>query len=105
MNTISFALRTLTALLGGGFVALVFWAFGQADFFMSFAAISSDPWGIVSLADLYLGFFVFAVIIALYEGYRFSTAVWLVLLFCLGNGVAAAWLVWRWSALIVRMRA
>lgn len=105
MNSGNFSpMRTMTALLGLAFVALIVWAFANADFFASFSAIAGDPWGVVSLADLYLGFFLFAVVIVLFDGWKATTFIWLLLLFMLGNAVAALWLVLRWHELRERMK-
>ena len=88
-------LRTMIALAAAGFVAAVIWAFGERPIGESFAEISADPWGIVTLIDLYLGFGLFAVVIALTERRVIPAAVWILPLFVLGNAVAAAWLIFR----------
>lgn len=82
-------------------VALIVRAAGSASFGDSFSAIAADPWGLVSLVDLYLGFLVAAVFIALFET-RPAAAVWIVLLLVLGNVVAAVWLVWRLATIVQR---
>lgn len=95
-------LRMLVALAAAGFVAAIIWAFGEKPIGESFAEISADPWGIVTLIDLYLGFALFAVVIALTERRVWPAAVWIVPLFILGNAVAAAWLIFRLGRLAAR---
>lgn len=83
--------------------ALIAWAFATgAPFWESFGAVAANPWGLVGLADLYLGFLVSAVVIALVEGNRISAATWIVALFFLGNIASAIWLALRLRRLIRR---
>lgn len=69
-------------------------AFGLADFFASFGRVAADPWGLVGLMDLYLGFIGMSVIMALVERRHIAVAL-IVALFLLGNVVSAVWVVWR----------
>jgi hypothetical protein len=55
----------LFAGLGRRLAALIVWASMNANFGESFSAITADPWGIVSLVDLYLGFLIFAAFVFL----------------------------------------
>nr|WP_210260404.1 DUF1475 family protein [Hongsoonwoonella zoysiae] len=81
--------------------ALIAWAFAtDAPFWESFGAVAANPWGLVGLADLYLGFLVSAIVIALVEGNRISAAAWIVALFFLGNIASAIWLALRLRRLI-----
>lgn len=88
-------LRVMIGLGAAGFVGLVIWAIGAAPFGASFDRILADPWGIVTLADLYLGFLIAAVIIWSFEANRGTALLWIVPMFFLGNAVTAAWLVLR----------
>jgi hypothetical protein len=88
------ALRALLVILALTFGALILWAIGAADFWASFAAIIKDPWGIVSLADLYLGFIISAIVMALIER-SWRVAPWIVAIFFLGNLVTALWFAWK----------
>jgi hypothetical protein len=60
-------LRLLTALGGLALGGLIWLAFTTGDFGAAGAWLMSDPWGRVTLFDLYLGFFFLAVIIAFFE--------------------------------------
>jgi hypothetical protein len=95
--------RILFAGLGLGFAALIVWASLNADFGQSFDAIASDPWGVVSLADLYLGFFIFAAFVFLVDGVRPASFAWVIALMVLGNALAVVWLVVRWPVLTRRL--
>ena len=60
--------------------------------------MAADPWGLVALVDLYLGFVLIAVVMAFFE--RGAVAVlWIVPVFVLGNVWAVVWLVVRWPEL------
>lgn len=85
-------IRTAYLLAGLGFAALIIWAFAVGEFGASFSAILADPWGIVALADLYLGFLLFAFIIAGFESSAFRAIIWIVALVVLGNTISAIWL-------------
>lgn len=80
--------------LAAALVALILWAAANASFGASFAAISADPWGLVTLADLYLGFVVAGVIVALVEK-PLAAALWFVGFLVLGNVLVALWLAFR----------
>lgn len=87
-------LRGAVAVLGAAFAATIFWAVFAADFWLSFDAITADPWGVVTLADLYLGFFLIAIVIAFFE--RGMTSIfWILPLPFLGNVWAVIWFVVR----------
>jgi hypothetical protein len=88
------ALRLLLVVLALAFAALIVWAVQTANFWASFAMISADPWGIVSLADLYLGFIIAGVVMALTER-SWKVAPWIIAIFFLGNVVTALWLAWK----------
>ena len=103
-NTPATGARILFAVLAAGFAVLIVWAALTADFAASFAIITADPWGVVSLADLYLGFVLFAAIIVAVDGARAASIGWVVALMVLGNLVAAVWLILRLPALVRRLR-
>ena len=79
------------ALLTGSII----WAFSLAPFWPSVAAITANPWGVVTLVDLYLGFFIFAVVIARFEPSRAVAVSLIALMPILGNVVPLGWLIWR----------
>ena len=95
-------LRVMTAGLGIGFFVLIVWASFAADFWASFDAITADPWGLVTLADLYLGFVLTAVVIAGFER-GFRAVLWIVPLPFLGNVWAVVWFVFRLPELFRRL--
>jgi hypothetical protein len=61
------------------------------------------PWGIVTLADLYVGFALFAAIVFLAERSWLSAALWALPLPFLGNVWAAVWLALRLPSLVRRL--
>ncbi|MEQ8655779.1 MAG: hypothetical protein RIC24_00535 [Hyphomicrobiales bacterium] len=95
--------RSVFAVLGLGLAALIVWASLNANFGQSFGAIINDPWGVVSLADLYLGFFIFAAFVFLVDGARPASFAWVIALMFLGNVLAMVWLVLRWPLLMQRL--
>lgn len=94
--------RIALALLGTAFAGLIVWAMGAADFWASFDAITADPWGLVTLADLYLGFLLAAIVIGHFErGWR--AVLWILPLPFLGNVWTVIWFVLRLPALARRL--
>lgn len=89
------ALRAFYAALALAFLAMIVWAFGTASFWSSFAAITGDPWGLVTLADLYVGFFVATALIVMVEGPKPWVIALAISIFVLGNVVTALWFAWR----------
>lgn len=87
--------RILLVLAATGFVALIVWASGAASFAQSFSAITADPWGIVTLADLYLGFLLFALVIAMTEESKWRAVLIVAAMALLGNAVTLIWFAWR----------
>lgn len=85
-------LRIIYIVASAALALLIAWAWSLAPFWTSFGAIIKMPWGIVSLADLYLGFACFSLIIAWTERSKTVAIIWIVALFLLGNVVSAAWL-------------
>jgi len=66
----------MTAVLVNGFV--------NGNFSQDGAALLANPWGIVSLVDLYVGFFLFSLWIAFREKNWLSAAIWILLMMVLG---------------------
>jgi len=93
------AIRSILLLGVAALFASIIYASVSADFFASFAQIGAMPWGLVSLIDLYLGFAVLAVLIALVE-LPTRAAGWIIALFILGNVVGAAWFAWRLPTIV-----
>ncbi|KPB01738.1 hypothetical protein [Ahrensia marina] len=87
-------LRVALAFLGVGFAALIVWAMVKGNFSGAGQWLTSDPWGIVTLADLYFGFLMFSVIIFLFER-SFKAVLWIAPIPFLGNVWVVVWFVLR----------
>ena len=96
-------LRISVFLAGIAFLGFCIQAGLAGDFMGEFSQIIGLPWGKVSLADLYLGFLMLAVFIAMTEKLSISIPVILALV-VLGNVVAAFWLVWRLPRIAPKLR-
>jgi hypothetical protein len=79
------------ALLTGSII----WAFGRAPFWPAVSEIVANPWGVVTLVDLYLGFLIFGIVIARFEPNRGLAVGMIAAMPFLGNVVPLAWLAWR----------
>jgi hypothetical protein len=66
----------------------------NGNFSTAGAWLTSDPWGIVTLADLYLGFLLSAILIAIVER-SWLAVIWIVPIPFLGNFWTAIWFVLR----------
>ena len=95
--------RILLALLALGFSALIIWAVLNGDFSQEGAWLISNPWGLVSLADLYIGFLLSAIVIAGFER-RMAAIAWIAPIPFLGNVWTLVWFVVRLPALWERLR-
>jgi hypothetical protein len=98
--------RILSALGGLALLALIVWAMATAGQSLTeaIAWLVSEPWGVVSLFDLYLGFFLIAVLIWVLEPNKAIALAFILPLPVLGNVWAAVWVAWR-IAKVVRGRA
>lgn len=93
------ALRILLAVLAACLAGLIVRAMLTGDFQSAGAWLTGDPWGIVTLADLYLGFLLSAVVIAVMErGWR--AALWIAPIPLLGNVWTVFWFIFRFPALL-----
>lgn len=91
-------------LLSFGLLLLIFWALLDGNFFLEGGQLLRSKWGLVALADLYLGFFLFSLFIFWIEEKRVTAAIVTALLFVLGNWVAGIWLVYRFPLLRIRLK-
>jgi len=98
-------LRLLTAIGGLALGGLIVLAIPGGDFGAAGSWLMSDPWGRVTLFDLYLGFFLLAVIIAFFEKHPLRAVLWIAPLPFLGNIWATVWLVLALPELVRRLRA
>lgn len=101
-------LRILVGVLGVALLAAVLWAaFAGADLHGTFlqqgGVLTTLPWGIATLTDLYVGFAFFAVIVFLAERSWIAALVWALPIFVLGNIWAAVWLVMKLPSLARRL--
>ncbi|MEM6850244.1 MAG: hypothetical protein AAF527_00890 [Pseudomonadota bacterium] len=98
--------RLIAAVLGIALTAAIVWAsFAGEPLFTEGAAILEMPWGVVTLADLYVGFILSATIIFLAERDKRVAALWTLPIFFLGNVWTALWLVVRAKSLAARLGA
>jgi len=63
---------------------VLIYGFTAGDFSVDGGKIIQNPWGIVSLVDLYTGFFLFSGWILFREGVTLRALVWVVLMMVLG---------------------
>lgn len=78
-NTVVISLIALLAM-----TAALIYGFTVGNFSTDGAKILNNPWGIVSLVDLYAGFILFSLWIAYREKSVITTVVWVVLIMTLG---------------------
>lgn len=64
--------------------AVLIYGFTIGDFRMDGGQILRNPWGIVSLVDLYVGFALFSLWIIFREGSKLAAIIWTVLMMVLG---------------------
>lgn len=67
--------------------------FINGDFFVDGGKLLSNPWGIMSLIDLYVGFTIFAMWIAFREKNILIATLWIILLMVLGFFTASLYLI------------
>ena len=96
-------IRSLSGIAGVVLTGYIIWAFGAAPFWESGAAIVANPWGMVTLVDLYVGFLLMAFIIFMVEKEMLQKAIWIIPLFFLGNVWSALWIVVRWKTIRSRL--
>lgn len=95
--------RAIYAFLGVCLTVLIIFAIRTGSFWQAGNWLTTDLWGIVTLADLYLGLAISAAIIVIFE--RKPTAlVWILPLPILGNVWMAVWFVLRLPEIARRIR-
>jgi hypothetical protein len=82
----------------------IIWAFATASFSASFAKITNDPWGVVTLIDLYSAFLVSGVLIWRFEPSRPLAVALIILMLGLGSLVPLFWLALRGAERLVMVR-
>jgi len=98
--------RGVAAVLGLAFAALLVWGFAVGGSVVPLlTTLLAAPWGVVTLADLYLGFVLVAGIIVVLEPNRGTGVAWGIGVVVFGNIVTAAWIVMRLPAAVQRLQA
>jgi hypothetical protein len=85
----------LAAVIGIVFVGLCVWASLDKNLFEGFGVVLAEPWGVVAIADLYIGFLFVAVWIAVVERNKALAPLWIVALLILGNIVTIVYVILR----------
>lgn len=90
-------IRIVSAMGAGLLLAAIIWASLTAGQSLSEAVswLVSEPWGVVSLIDLYLGFVFIAVFIWVLEPDKRIALLFILPLPVLGNIWPAVWVIWR----------
>lgn len=69
--------------------AVLIYGFTAGDFFEDGSLIMNNPWGIVSLVDLYVGFILFSLWIIYRETNIYRTIAWVILMMVFGWFIGA----------------
>jgi hypothetical protein len=93
-------LRAAIGICGLALLGLVLWSlFAKQDlhggFIDQLAVLTTLPWGMSALVDLYVGFVLFATLVFLTERSWLVAALWAAPVFVLGNIWSALWFVIR----------
>ena len=94
--------RIFIALGGAALTGLIVWAIATSGEGLGdvIARLPSDPWFLVTMVDLYLGFAICAVVVAVLERNPLIALFWAAPIFFLGNLWTAVWIVVRGLALL-----
>ena len=87
-------MRYVVGLAAVGFVAVCFWAYGEAGW-SGFDIVIAQPWGLVTTLDVMLGALCMGAVIFHYEKNPLIAALWSLAIFSLGHVVSAVWLIVR----------
>lgn len=85
--------------------ALIVFAIADGSFSQAGRWLTSEPWGLVTLADLYFGFVLSALVIWFFESRRLVALIWILPIPFLGNIWAALWFLVRLPHLRQRLAA
>jgi hypothetical protein len=88
--TIFFCVALLAAL-----IAAIVWAAGRESLGDGFRRLLDHPWGVVTLIDVYAGFFFVGAWLWTVERHKATLVIWLLLLFCTGNAATLLYLTLR----------
>ncbi len=84
-EVISRFLKPFLLLLTILFAGAIIWASVNGKLSDEFSYILSLPWGLVAIADLYIGFLLFCLFIWVTIPCKKKACLWILALFCLGN--------------------
>ncbi|MFW6029283.1 MAG: DUF1475 family protein [Halanaerobiales bacterium] len=73
-------------------LSALIYGFTMGDFFEDGSKILSNPWGIVSLVDLYVGFTIFSIWIYVREKNSFAKLFWIIAMMIFGFFTASIYL-------------
>ena len=88
-------LRISIAIMALGLAGLIVVAVADGSFSEAGRWLTSEPWGLVTLADLYLGFVLAAIVIWLCEARPLTALVWILPIPVLGNVWTVLWFLIR----------
>lgn len=88
-------LRTVLIVATAAFALLIGIAIMEGGFLEAGSWLMANRWGQVTLADLYFGFFLSAIVISLLEEKPLVAALWIVPIPFLGNLWTALWFIVR----------
>lgn len=91
MNVLRIIVGVLAAVMAAG----IAWAWNEGHFLQELEVMTVIPWGIVTLMDLYVTFFLVALVMWFTERTWWQAAFWIALLPFLGGLWAAIWFAWR----------
>jgi len=86
--------RVFTAIVALGalyLASMIVWAIGVESLLVAGPRIARDPWGWVTIVDLYLGFLLAGAFVVVRERQARRYLPWLVGIFCLGNLATAVY--------------
>jgi len=92
-------MKLFLSILAAAFSACIYWAINQKPLSESGALLISDPWGIVTLVDLYIGFIIFALFMFFTTTKKSSLIIWIPALMVLGNLVALIYIIFNYTKL------
>ena len=88
-------LRLVFSLILLYMLAITTWASLQESILVGGPKVSSEPWGIATLADAYCGFITFFIWVAYKEQKFLRSLVWLILIFIFGNIAMSIYVLWQ----------
>lgn len=99
-------MRILFLFGAAALAAAIFWAMGADGRGLGavMGEMFREPWSVVTLIDLYLGFFIAAAVIFLFERRLWVAAAWALPIFVLGNLWTAVWFAYRLPEIARRLR-